>query len=269
MKIALIQQHASPDREENIQRGINALHEAHNSGARMAVYPELAFQRFFPQRRRQEQAAPWAETVPGPLTVRFALIARELGMVVVLNLYERGDDRLFDSSPVIDSDGRLLGTARMVHVMEGPGYHESEFYHPGDRGAPVFDTSIGKVGVAICYDRHFPEYMRALALKGAQIVVIPQAGSVGEWPPGVFQAELQAASFQNGYFCALANRVGREEHLTFAGDSLVTDPFGRVQNQAPAGEDCILYSEIDFSLLADCPAHRHFMPDRRPEIYPL
>jgi beta-ureidopropionase len=269
MKIALIQQHASPDREDNIRRGVEALKDAAAAGARLVVYPELAFQRFFPQRKRHEQAAPWAETIPGPVTVRFAQLARELDVVVVLNLYERGDDRLFDSSPVIDASGHLLGTARMVHIMEGPGYHESEYYHPGDHGAPVFDTAVGKVGIAICYDRHFPEYMRALALKGAQLVVIPQAGSVGEWPSGIFEAEIQVASFQNGYFCALANRVGPEEKLTFAGESFVTDPLGRVISRAPAGKDFILYSEIDFSLLVSCPARRHFIVDRRPDAYPL
>jgi N-carbamoylputrescine amidase len=170
---------------------------------------------------------------------------------------------------VLDADGSLLGVTRMIHIMEGPCFHETDFYHPGDHGAPVFQTKIGRLGVAICYDRHFPEYMRALGLKGAEIVVVPQAGSVGEWPAGVFEAELQVASFHNGYFAALANRVGPEQCLTFAGESYVTDPMGRVIARAPAGEDHILYSELDFTLLAQCSARRHFLPDRRPEIYPL
>ncbi len=269
MKIALIQQHATPDQEENTERGFQATEEAASRGARLVVFSELAFLRFFPQKKRQQQPAPHAETIPGPTTELFSGLARRHGMVIVLNLFEREGNRTYDSSPVIDADGRLIGVTRMVHIMEGPCYHETDYYHPGDHGATVFDTAAGRLGVAICYDRHYPEYMRALGVKGAEIVVVPQAGSVGEWPPGVFEAELQVAGFQNGYFTALANRVGPEECLTFAGESFVTDPMGRVVARAPAGEDHVLCCELDFSLLGDCAARRHFLPDRRPEIYPL
>jgi N-carbamoylputrescine amidase len=269
MKIALIQQHATPDREANVQRGILALEQAAAKGARLAVFPELAFLRFFPQRRRSEQPPPWAETIPGPTTELFAGLARKLNVVVVLNLYERDGERTYDSSPVLDADGGLVGVTRMIHIMEGPCFHETDFYHPGDHGATVFPSAVGRLGVAICYDRHFPEYMRALGVKGAEIVVVPQAGSVGEWPAGIFEAELQVAGFHNGYFTALANRVGPEECLTFAGESFVTDPMGRVIARAPSGEDHILYADLDFSLLKECSARRHFMRDRRPDIYPL
>jgi N-carbamoylputrescine amidase len=157
----------------------------------------------------------------------------------------------------------------MIHIIDGPCFRETDFYHPGDHGATVFETAIGRLGVAICYDRHFPEYMRALGVKGAEIVVVPQAGSVGEWPAGIFEAELQVAGFQNGYFTALANRVGPEESLTFSGESFVTDPMGRVIARAPAAQDHILLADIDWTLLEDCSARRHFMGDRRPDIYPL
>ncbi len=269
MKIALIQQHATADQEANTQRGVTALELAAAEGAHLVVFPELAFQRFFPQRCRGEQPAPHAEPIPGPTTDLFAAMAARLGVVVVLNLYERDGDRTYDSSPVLDANGRLLGVSRMIHIMEGPCFHETDFYDPGDHGAAVFDTAIGRLGVAICYDRHFPEYMRALGVRGAELVVVPQAGSLGEWPSGVFEAELQIASFQNGYFGALANRVGPEECLTFAGESFVTDPMGRVIARAPAGKDHILYADLDFALLEECSARRHFLPDRRPDIYPL
>ncbi len=120
--------------------------------------------------------------------------------------------------------------------------------------------------MAICYDRHFPEYVRALGLKGADLVVVPQAGAGDEWPPGLFEAELQVAAFQNGYFAALANRVGEEEGLTFAGESYVADPFGRVIARAPVGEEAILYAELDLSQLKQCPARRQFLPARRPDL---
>jgi N-carbamoylputrescine amidase len=272
IKIALIQQRVVYDRQANLDQGVCAFKQAAQSKAQLIVFPELAFQTFFPQHRGNEgrrSASFWAETIPGPTTDLFCRLAADLGVVTILNLYEKKGNLRFDSSPVIDTDGSLLGVTRMIHVMDGPGFHERDYYDPGDQGAPVYTTALGKVGVAICYDRHFPEYMRALGLKGADIVAIPQAGAVGEWPPGLYEAELQVASMQNGYFCALANRVGEEERLVFAGESFVTDPLGQVVSRAPTGHDHILYAELDTDLLARCPARQHFLPDRRPDVYPL
>ena len=268
MRIALIQQKAGMDRQENVRRGLAALDEAAAAGARLVCFAELAFDRFFPQERAEGDPADRAETVPGPLTETFAERARELGVVVVLNLYERTPDGTFDSSPVLDADGRLLGVTRMVHITQYEHFYEQDYYTPGDRGAPVYETAVGRLGVAICYDRHFPEYMRALALAGADLVVVPQAGSVGEWPEGLYEAELQVAAFQNGYFTALCNRVGEEEHLVFAGESFVCAPDGRVIARAPAGEEAILYAEVDLTETARSHARNLFLKHRRPGLYP-
>ena len=264
MRIALIQQNIGTDIESNRQRGAASLKTAARQGAQLVVFPELAFLPFFPQRPKQTQVSGWSEPIPGPTVELFSRLARELGVVVVLNLFEVDDQgRTYDSSPVLDSDGRLLGTTRMVHILDAPCFHERDYYTPGDLGAPVFGTSVGKVGVAICYDRHFPEYMRALALKGADIVVVPQAGALDEWPEGLFEAEMCVAAFQNGYFTALANRVGREECLTFAGESFVADPAGRVVARAARLRDEILYADLDLESLNQCHARRHFLVDRR------
>ncbi len=267
MRIALVQQAAGRDRARNLERGLAALGRAAAEGAELVCYPELAFQRFFPQRPAAEGFERLAEPVPGPTTEAFALRARELGVVVVLNLYERDGGRCYDSSPVIDSDGRLLGRTRMVHITDAPCFHERGYYTPGDTGAPVYDTRVGRVGVAICYDRHFPEYLRALALGGAELVVVPQAGAVDEWPEGLFEAEMRVGAFQNGYFTALANRVGEEERVTFAGESFVCAPDGRVLARAPRGSDRILYADIDLAEVSRSHARRLFLADRRPELY--
>ena len=153
--------------------------------------------------------------------------AKEHEMVVVINLFELDGGKTYDSSPVIDSNGDLLGTTRMVHIADYECFYEKSYYAEGNHGANVYDTAVGKIGVAICYDRHYPEYMRSLGVRGAEVVAIPQAGTIGEWPDGLYEAELQVASFQNGYFCALANRVGREDQLDFAGESLITIAFKR------------------------------------------
>jgi N-carbamoylputrescine amidase len=269
MKIALIQQHASPDREANVRRGLAAVREAASRGARLVAFAELAFDRFFPQKPGADQPEPHSEPIPGPTTDRFAELARELGVVIALNLYERDGERRFDSSPVIDADGKLLGVTRMLHIMDGPCFHERDFYAPGDRGAPVYETAVGRVGVVICYDRHYPEVMRAMGLGGAQLVVVPQAGAVGEWPDGLFEAEMRVAAFQNGYFTALVNRVGKEECLEFAGESFACDPAGQVLDQAPKGEDGVLYVDLNLDECATSHARRHFWVDRRAEIYKL
>ena len=269
MRIALIQQHATSDRGENLDRGLEAAERAAKEGARLVAFAELAFTPFHP--RRPACGAPpvdLAERVPGPTTEAFSALARRLGIVVVLNVYERDGDRAFDSSPVIDADGRLLGVTRMLHIAEMPGFHEQGYYAPGDRGMPVYRTSAGRLGVAICYDRHYPEVMRALGLGGAEIVVIPQAGAVGEWPDGLYEAEVRVASFQNGYFTALVNRVGREDPLDFAGESFVCDPSGNVMARAPLGGDHMLLADLDLAKVAGSHARRFFLRDRRGELVP-
>jgi beta-ureidopropionase len=267
LRIALIQQHATGDPAENRARGRAAFLEAARAGAGLVAFAELAFSRFYPQVPASPESRSMAETVPGPTTDLFCGLARETAVVAVLNLFERDGDRTYDSSPVVDADGRILGITRMVHIMEGPGFHERGYYTPGNQPSFVWQTAVGKIGVAICYDRHFPEYMRGLRLAGAELVVVPQAGAVGEWTEGIYEAELQVAAFQNGYYAALVNRVGREGKLEFAGESFVADPDGRVIARAARGRDHILFADCDFKMNAASHAARHFLEDRRPSVY--
>ena len=267
MKIALVQQHASADKSDNLHRGLRAARDAARDGAQIICFAELAFERFYPQRPASPGARDLAEPVPGPTTEAFREIAREWGVVIVLNLYERDGANAFDCSPVIDADGSLLGRTRMIHITDYPCFHEQGYYTPGDTGARVYSTRFGRIGVAICYDRHYPEYMRALALGGADLVFVPQAGAVDEWPEGLYEAEMQVAAFQNGYFIALCNRVGNEDCLDFSGESFVCAPDGHVLARAPKGEDTVLYAGIDLAAVRESHARRLFLRHRRPELY--
>ena len=269
MRIALIQQTASEDNESNIVKGLKNIDKAAEMGAELAVFAELAFTRFYPQYRANKNLSELAEPVPGPTTKKFMDKAKEHNMVIVINLFEIEKGHTYDSSPVIDSDGSLLGTTRMVHIADYECFYEKSYYEEGNHGAQVYNTAVGKVGVAICYDRHYPEFMRALGVKGAEVVVIPQAGTIGEWPEGLYEAELQVASFHNGYFCALANRVGKEDQMEFAGESVITNPEGRVIAQSPSGIDDILIHNLDLSEVEKSNARTMFFRDRRPDIYPL
>lgn len=267
MKIALVQQAASTDKELNIKRGVEALKTAASKGANIICFAELAFTRFYPQKKASADYKNLAETIPGPTTKIFSELAKEFGIVIILNLYEYQNGSTYDSSPLINVNGEILGTTRMIHITDYEHFYEKDYYIPGNNGVNVYNTKFGKIGIAICYDRHYPEYMRALALAGAEIVFIPQAGSVGEWPEGLYEAELKVASFQNGYFTALCNRVGKEEKLTFAGESFVCNPEGKVIARAGSLTEEILMCDIDLSEVGKSHAKKLFFRDRRPDLY--
>ena len=271
MRIALAQLAAGPDREANLARILDAMDEARAGGADLVAFPEVILDRFFPQEKDDPRALDLAEPIPGPTADRLAARARELSLVTVFNLYELGPGgRRFDSSPVWDADGTLLGITRMLHITDYPGFHEQGYYHPGEHPGgrlPVYATKVGRIGVAICYDRHYPEVMRDLGVQGAELVVIPQAGTAGEWPEGLYEAEVRTAAFQNGYFAALANRVGVEGNLQFSGESFAVDPEGRVLARGRSGEEDLVFADLDLAQCRTSTARRLFWRDRRPELY--
>jgi len=267
MRIALVQQHATSDKAENLARGLEAVREAVHQGTELVCFAELAFEPFYPQRPSDGGHRDLAEPIPGPITDALCALAKELGVVIVPNLYEQVGDETYDTSPIIDADGHILGVTRMNHIPDYEGFHEKTYYTPSDSGVPVFATAVGRIGVAICYDRHYPETMRALALGGADLVLVPQAGAVDEWPEGLFEAEMRVAAFQNGYFVALCNRVGCEEILEFTGESFVCNPGGNIMAQAAKAKDDILICDIDLGQVASSHARTLFLPDRRPELY--
>jgi len=267
IKLALVQQSCVTEKSINISGGMSAVKEAAAKGANIVCFAELAFEPFYPQNPAGKNVLELAEPVPGPTTEKFIKLAKDLGIVIIINLFEKEGAHAYDTSPVISHEGELLGKTRMIHITEYACFHEQGYYHPGDLGVPVYQTAFGKIGVAICYDRHYPEYMRALALNGAEIVFIPQAGAVGEWPEGLYESEMRVAAFQNGYYAALCNRVGKEPNLTFAGESFVCDPDGRVIARAGLESEEILYCDVDLGSIDNSHAKKLFFRDRRPELY--
>jgi len=154
LKIALIQQHASPDLQNNVQRGMQAFETAAQEGAKLIAFAELAFTPFYPQNPAQGQIMNLAETIPGPTTEVFSALAKKYQVVTILNFFERDGEKTYDSSPVIDSDGFLLGVTRMVHIIEAPCFHEQGYYHPGDGRNLVFETAAVCSGKA---DSHYDQ----------------------------------------------------------------------------------------------------------------
>ena len=267
MKIALIQQHATKDKSANVARGLAALETAARNGAQLACFAELAFEWFYPQRPAERGFRELAEPLDGPTVTAFQQKAKELGIVTVINLYERDGQHTYDSSPVIDADGTLLGVTRMIHITEYPCFHEQGYYTPGDKGAPVFKT---KAGDDRRVDLLRPSLSRIHARAGGRRRRSRDraAGRRGRrMARRLYEAEMRVAAFQNGYFTALCNRVGKEDCLDFAGESFVCGPDGEVIARGAKSQDEIVYAEIDYAKLAESNARRLFLKHRRPELY--
>src|SRR5665213_3422049 len=204
VRAALVQMSWTGDKETMIKSHEEQLREAAALGAQVICFQELFYGPYFCQVQDPSWYS-WAESVPGPTTERFASLAAEHHMVVILPVYEEEQPGvLYNTAAVIDADGTYLGKYRKSHIPQLPGFWEKFYFRPGNLGYPVFDTAVGKVGVYICYDRHFPEGWRALGLNGAQIVFNPSATSRG-LSSYLWKLEQPAAAVANEYFIGAIN----------------------------------------------------------------
>ena len=210
VRAALVQTDWTGDKESMIVKHEEYAREAAAAGVKIICFQELFYGPYFCQVQDAEYYA-YAEAIPGPTTERFQALARELEMVMVLPMYEdAGPGFLYNTAAVIDADGSYLGKYRKQHIPHVKGFWEKFYFRPGNGGYPVFDTAVGKVGVYICYDRHFPEGWRALGLNGAQIVFNPSATSRG-LSQYLWSIEQPAAAVANEYYVGAINRVGIED----------------------------------------------------------
>ena len=212
-----------------------------------------------------------AEEVPnGPTTRLMQELAKQHQMVMIVPLYEKEMSGVYyNTAVVIDADGKYLGKYRKNHIPQVAGFWEKFFFKPGNLGYPVFQTAYGKVGVYICYDRHFPEGARALGLNGAEIVFNPSA-TVAGLSQYLWELEQTAHAAANGYFIAAINRVGREEPWNigeFYGSSYFASPRGKIIAQASPNENQLLTAELDLSMIDEVRNLWQFYRDRRPETY--
>jgi beta-ureidopropionase len=212
--------------------------------------------------------------VPGPTTDRFAALAKELGIVIVLPVYEEEQPGvLYNTAAVIDADGSYLGKYRKHHIPHLPKFWEKFYFRPGNLGYPVFETAVGRIGINICYDRHFPEGWRVLALNGAQIVFNPNATA-----PGIsnklWEIEQPAAAVANGYFVVANNRVGLEDNeygddaVAFYGSSYAVGPDGNYVGEVGSStDDQLLLRDLDLDQIREVRERWQFFRDRRPDAY--
>ena len=211
-----------------------------------------------------------AEACPGPTTELMAEYAKKYNMVMVVPIYEREMAGVYyNTAAVIDADGRYLGKFRKVHIPKVGKFDEKYYFADGNLGFPVFDTVVGKLGVYICYDRHFPEGWRELALNGVELVFNPSATFRG-LSDHIWTLEQPGAAIANGIFIGANNRVGTEAAIGnhyFYGSSYFTDPRGNVLNQGPDDSDALVVSDLDFAMIREVRDQWQFYRDRRPETY--
>jgi len=254
-----------------VARHVELVAEAARQRAQAVCLQELFYGPYF----CAEQETRWyqlTERVPeGATTGLMQEIARTHGIVLVVPVYEEEQPGVYyNTAAVIDADGRFLGKYRKTHIPHcKPGFWEKFYFRPGNLGYPVFDTAVGKIGIYICYDRHFPEGARALGLNGAEIVFNPSA-TVAGLSEYLWKLEQPAHAVANGYFVGAINRVGVETPWNigeFYGTSYFCDPRGRIVAEAPRDRDHVLVADLDLDLIAEVRAVWQFYRDRRPDAY--
>jgi beta-ureidopropionase len=254
-----------------IDKHLPLIEDAGRKGVRVLCLQELFYGPYF----CAEQKTRWydlTEQIPdGPTTRMFQDIAKRLGMVIVLPIYEEEISGVYyNTAAVIDADGTYLGKYRKHHIPQvAPGFWEKYYFRPGNTGYPVFHTAVGKIGVYICYDRHFPEGARILGLNGAEIVFNPSA-TVAGLSEYLWKLEQPAHAVANGFFVGAINRVGVEAPWNigeFYGQSYFCDPRGRFVAEGSRDKDELVVGDLDLDLIKEVRNTWQFYRDRRPETY--
>lgn len=256
-------------KEAMMQKHLPLIEEAGKKGVQILCLQEIFNTPYFCP--GQDKA--WydsAESVPGPTTERLTVLAKKYKMVVIVPVYEKEQPGvLYNTAAVIDADGTYLGKYRKNHIPHTSGFWEKFFFKPGNLGYPVFQTRYAKIGVYICYDRHFPDGARCLGLNGAEIVYNPSA-TVAGLSQYLWKLEQPAHAAANGYFMGCINRVGTEKPWNigkFYGSSYFVDPRGQIFATASEDQDELLIADFDLDQIDEVRNVWQFFRDRRPETY--
>jgi N-carbamoylputrescine amidase len=274
VRAGLIQQRWTGDKESMIAAAVNHIQTAASAGAQVVCLQELFYGPYFCQVQDADYYS-YTEAIPdGPTTALLQDVARQHGIVIIAPMYEEEHPGVYyNTAAVIDADGSYLGKYRKTHLPQVKGFWEKFYFRPGNMGYPVFDTAAGRIGVYICYDRHFPEGWRALGLGGARIVFNPSATKPG-LSNRLWELEQPAAAAANQYFIAANNRIGREyqefgdEAVEFYGSSYFVDPRGNfVGDIASTDQEEVVIRDIDLDEITRTRNDWQFYRDRRPETY--
>lgn len=273
--VGLIQMAMTANPEKNLSKAANFVVQAARKGAKIICLPELFKTLYFPQKLSNKKIQKLAENVPGPTTALFAKLAKRLGAVIIVPIYEKTrQGRYYNSAAVLDATGKFLPVYRKVHLPQDPLFYEKSYFSEGDQGFRVYKTSYGRFAVLICYDQWFPEAARLATLKGAEIIFYPTAiGNIahhrapeGDWHEA-WETIQRGHAIANGVHVAVANRVGREGKLLFWGQSFVADSFGKVLARASKSKEQILICKLNLAQNKLVREGWGFLRNRRPDVY--
>jgi len=270
VRAAIVQTEWTGDKDTMIKKNADYAREAAKQGAQVMCFQELFYGPYFCQVQENEHFD-YAEPIPdGPTTKQMQELAQETGMVLVVPIFEMEQEGFYyNTASVIDADGTYLGKYRKTHIPHVKGFFEKFYFRPGNTGYPVFDTAVGRIGVYICYDRHFPEGWRALGLNGARIVFNPSATSRG-LSMYLWNLEQPASAVANEYFIGAINRVGQEPFgdNDFYGSSYFVDPRGQIVGEAASDtEEELVIRDLDLDMIEEVRQQWAFYRDRRPDAY--
>ena len=275
MKIGIIQQHNTADREDNKRRLAEKIRQLAQQGAELVVLQELHNGLYFCQDENVDTFNQ-AEPIPGPSTEFYGALAKELQVVVVTSLFERRAPGLYHNTAVVlEKDGTIAGKYRKMHIPDDPGYYEKFYFTPGDLGFQPINTSVGRLGVLVCWDQWYPEAARLMALAGAELLIYPTA--IGYDPHDTKdEQERQRMAWQtvqrghavaNGLPVVTVNRVGDEDGVPFWGTSFVAGPQGELLYEAPTDQEVETIVEVDMQRSEQVRRWWPFLRDRRIEAY--
>ncbi|MBQ9328591.1 MAG: carbon-nitrogen hydrolase family protein [Solobacterium sp.] len=228
--------------EQNYRKTLQLMKEAADEKADLILFPEIQLTPFFPQKEDSDVSYA-VMTLDHPYVKGICELCANCHIMASPNFYIEDQGRRYDMSLLIDQDGKLIGTQKMVHIAQCETFYEQSYYTPSEEGFQVFDTSYGKIGIVVCFDRHYPESIRTEALRGAELILIPTANTTEE-PSELFQWEIKIQAFQNSVNVAMCNRVGVEDRMEFSGESIVSDYTGTTVALAGKGEE-LIFAEVD------------------------
>ncbi len=275
VRIALIQGREQGSKQADLDTTIERIREAAAGGAQIICTQELFNTPYFCVTQNTKHFD-LAEPIPGPTTDALAVVAGELGVVIIASLFERRASGVYhNTAAVIDADGTYLGKYRKMHIPQDPGFEEKFYFTPGDLGFRSFPTRHGQIGVCVCWDQWFPEAARLTALAGAEILFYPTAigwladekEACGVSQHAAWETMMRSHAIANGIFVAAPNRIGHEGDLEFWGGSFVCDPYGTVMARAEHAVEQILHVDCDLNLIDVARTHWPFLRDRRIDAY--
>lgn len=266
LTVAGIQMACGPDRDENFGKAMSLARVAMERGARVVCFAECFAWPWFPRKAAEEPRAT-AVPIPGPMTEAMQLLAEEGQTVLVAPMFETVEaGAWYNTTAVIDANGHLLGLYRKNHIPELPNYQERHYFRPGNLGFPVFKTRYATLGVQTCWDNFFPEGARALALRGAELLICPTACSTPSGAP-MWDRAIAGHAVYNSLYTLRINRIGVEGPMSFYGRSFCVDPNGDFVTEPAGAIEGVVLADLDMDRIKLVRNDWTFFKDRRPEIY--